>query len=259
MSIGCSTEGSLQIQLLVTRIPKRLRHYYDSINKNVDNARAGVGAGGLDRAPSHRPVRRTGRTFTLRLDKSDASVGIGSMRSNLLKLFASPFNPKQFADFKLSNTNNNNRKGSGSSGGVDGAFNSSRSASTSTHPSSPISSNRSKTALRIQYDQAIAALQPTGNIRMRSLIVDLHPPAFNAAVSCSTASTDVFQMFRPDEVSHVVFAQAIASFKSHSHSLRQNDVEGRDDPKSSVVHAIGGVTFYPGCDPMQLAHEYVAV
>ena len=81
---------------------------------------------------------------SFRIDKDDATVGVGTMRSNILKLFIDPFDPNAYKELKLA-------------------------AEKSTIPD--------KHSVDVQ--NIWAALPPPGNIKIRRLIVDLDTPTFS--------------------------------------------------------------------------------
>lgn len=116
--------SALEIQVQVKKFPRRINRYIGQSTTDV----------------------------SFRIDKDDSTVGVGTMRSNLLKLFIDSFDPNVFREFK---------------------------------------STVEKEASNSPDGQSLLkALPPPGNVKIRRLIVDLETPTFSSAeVPATTVAT----------------------------------------------------------------------
>ena len=133
------------------------------------------------------------RGVSIRIDKDGSSVGMGSLRSNIMRLFTQSHSYEIFSKVI-----------SGKDGDV---------------------------------------AQQIGPVRLRELVVDRATPEFEDNVP------EGLLMFRPDNLNAHLYLDLIPLMEN---ALRKGD-------SRTAVHVVGGLSIYPGCNPVQLFAEFNAL
>jgi hypothetical protein len=163
--------------------------------------------------------------WSIRLDQEEMSnINISTMRSNLISLFITSHQPKEYSEFKmkLAITNNNKNK--------------------------------------INQSNLYSTLEQVGHYHLRELIVDLIKPRIH---SIETLPSDLF-MFSPINMSKPEYNQAITHLKNYekninSNNLNSNHISYIQKGSNGELNILGGLTIYPGCNPLLLLHEYLSL
>ena len=144
-----------EVHVLVKKIPRRLLRHFGGLN------------------PQQNGQSQSSTRFSFRIDKDSATVGVGTMRSNLIRLFVDPFNPNAYQERKMKVDKELVKDSSA-------YVSTSNSTITSTQSSKSSGSSHSKHTKSSghMHQDPWADLSLPGAVKVRGLVVDLRKPLF---------------------------------------------------------------------------------
>ena len=190
-----------EVHVSMKKIPRRLRRHFGGANmpSTVESQDA--------------------QRFSFRLDKDSTVIGVGTMRSNLLRLFVDSFNPNSYQELKMKV---NKELPKADTPVINGSVSTQSPTSSSSMHSKHVPSSSGKNS---NYVHPWAEMSPPGVVKIRELVVDLRKPRFNNDESIISKNflAEQFRGCNADEL-----AQDLSNLNMQQREAAKRIVHARD-------------------------------